>query len=109
MKKLVGLVIVLALAGGGWWYWKTHSMTAVSGTDSSTRPTVATIENRDIRFSVTAAGEIGPSEQVSVRPEVNGKLEKLPVDVGDAVKAGAAGVHSPQHRLQLVSDPLLLG
>lgn len=28
---------------------------------------------------------------------------------GDAVEAGAAGVHPPQHRLQLVRDPLLLG
>ena len=28
---------------------------------------------------------------------------------GDAVEAGPAGVHAPQHRIQLVRDPLLLG
>jgi len=37
---------------------------------------------------VNAAGEIGPAEQVSVRPEINGKIEQLPVDIGDAVKKG---------------------
>src|SRR6185369_16222190 len=30
--------------------------------------------------------EISPAEQVSVRPEINGLLEKLPVDIGDRVK-----------------------
>jgi HlyD family secretion protein len=88
MKKLVGLVLVIAMAGGGWWYWKTHAPGTSSSTDASTRPTVATIESRDIRFSVTAAGEISPSEQVSVRPEVNGKIFVLTVDVGDTVKKG---------------------
>ena len=88
MKKLVGLVVVIALAGGGWWYWKTQSSGASTTTDTSVRPTTATIENRDIRFSVTAAGEIGPSEQVSVRPEVNGKISVLTVDVGDSIKKG---------------------
>ncbi len=88
MKKLVGLVLVIAVAGGGLWYWKTHSSSATANADASSRPTLATIESRDIRFSVTAAGEIGPSEQVSVRPEVNGKISVLTVDVGDTVKKG---------------------
>jgi RND family efflux transporter MFP subunit len=35
---------------------------------------------------VTVAGEITPAEQVSVRPEVNGLISQLPVDVGDQVK-----------------------
>ena len=29
-------------------------------------------------------------------------------EFGDSVEAGAAAVHPPQHRLQLVRDPLLL-
>lgn len=88
MKKLVGLIVVVAVAGGGWWYWKTQTTGASITADASARPTTATIENRDIRFSVTAAGEIGPSEQVSVRPEVNGKISVLTVDVGDSIKKG---------------------
>ena len=52
------------------------------------RPTTAVAEVRDIHFAVNAAGDIGPAEQVSVRPEVNGKIDKLPVDIGDIVKQG---------------------
>src|SRR5207244_10160844 len=51
-----------------------------------TRPTTAMVELRDINFAVNAAGEISPAEQVSVRPEINGKIDQLPVDVGDRVK-----------------------
>ena len=43
----------------------------------------------DINFAVNAAGEIAPAEQVSVRPEINGQIELLPVDVGDRVKKDA--------------------
>jgi len=49
------------------------------------RVTTAVAETRDIRFSVNAAGDIGPKEQVSVRPEVNGRIAELPVDIGDQV------------------------
>src|SRR5262249_19339841 len=54
----------------------------------SSRPTTAIVAVRDISFAVTAAGEITPAEQVSVRPEVSGKIDQLPVDIGDRVKKG---------------------
>jgi len=38
---------------------------------------------------VTAAGEIGPDDMVSVRPEINGRISKLPVEIGDKVTAGS--------------------
>ena len=91
MKSLGILLAVALLGGGGWFGWKRWqqeqgSRAAVAAANS--RPVEATVETRSIRFAVSAAGEIVPADQVSVRPEVNGKLEKLPVDVGDAVKAG---------------------
>lgn len=46
------------------------------------------MEKGDVRFVVSVAGEIGPAEQVSVRPEVNGRISELPVDVGDRVPKG---------------------
>lgn len=52
------------------------------------RPTTASVESRDIRFTVSAAGEITPAEQVSVRPEINGRISSLVVDIGDSVKKG---------------------
>jgi HlyD family secretion protein len=56
--------------------------------DTPSRPTTAIVIQTNINFSVNAAGEIGPAEQVSVRPEINGKIEVLPVDIGDSVKKG---------------------
>src|SRR2546423_2297077 len=86
MKKWIVLAVVLALAVGGYYFrnWqKSHPAPALSA-----RPTTATVELRDINFSVNAAGEISPAEQVSVRPEINGKIEKMPVDIGDRVHKG---------------------
>ncbi len=85
MKKVILLVVLLGLGIGGYYGWnnwrKAQAAAAVPG-----RPTTAPAEVRDITFAVNAAGEIAPAEQVSVRPEINGLLEKLPVDIGDRVK-----------------------
>jgi len=87
MKKWI--VLVLVLAGGVWGYQK---WTAWRGdqtlAETPSRPTTAPVETRDIRFAVNAAGEIGPAEQVSVRPEVNGRIAELRVDIGDVAKRG---------------------
>lgn len=58
------------------------------GKNPKTRVTTAVVEPHDIQFSISVAGEIGPAEQVSVRPEVNGRVSELPVDIGDRVQAG---------------------
>src|SRR5215510_6379466 len=81
------LVILLGLVGaGGYGVWKWEKSRGAA--DGPVRVTTAVAELRDISFAVNAAGEISPAEQVSVRPEINGKIELLPVDVGDTVKKG---------------------
>ncbi len=85
MKKFIVLIVVLALGLGayyGWNQWQKASQAAAK----PDRPTTAKVELRNISFAVNAAGEIAPAEQVSVRPEINGLIELLPVDVGDKVK-----------------------
>src|SRR5512138_3178081 len=87
MKKWFGIFLMLGLCAGayyGWNYWQKAKLAAAT----PTRATTATAELRDIDFAVNAAGEISPAEQVSVRPEINGKIELLPVDIGDKVKKG---------------------
>jgi RND family efflux transporter MFP subunit len=88
MKNWIALVVLLGLGVGGYVYWNKWQKTKPDLAISS-RPTTAPVELRDIDFSVNAAGEISPAEQVSVRPEINGKIELLPVDIGDIVKKGA--------------------
>ncbi|MEO7675864.1 MAG: efflux RND transporter periplasmic adaptor subunit [Verrucomicrobiota bacterium] len=79
---------ILAVAGyGGFRFWKKwDAQNRIA--KAPKRPTTAAVESRDIHFSINSAGDIGPADQVSVRPEVNGKIAVLPVDIGDKVKKG---------------------
>ncbi len=97
MKSLLVWLVVLSTLGGGGYYayqkwpdkvafWKAAEK--VDAGKKSVRPTTAVVTPRDISFAISAAGEITPAEQVSVRPEVSGRIEKLPVDLGDKVKKG---------------------
>ena len=87
MKKWVILIALLGAGFGGYSVWNNWQKTKPAA-NASSRPTTAIVELRDISFAVNAAGEISPAEQVSVRPEINGKIEILPVDIGDRVKKG---------------------
>jgi RND family efflux transporter MFP subunit len=87
MKLIITLTLVLGLGAGGYYFWK-NTPVKPSDTENGGRPTIAVVEPRSIRFEVSAAGDIGPADQVSVRPEVNGRIEELPVDIGDKVKKG---------------------
>ncbi|PHX93793.1 MAG: hypothetical protein CK546_08125 [Pedosphaera sp.] len=99
MKSLLVWLVVLGTLGGGGYYaykkwpdkvafWKTAAK-AEDAAKKFARPTTAVVIPRNISFAISAAGEITPAEQVSVRPEVSGRIDKLPVDLGDKVKKGA--------------------
>ena len=88
MKNWIVVAVLLGLGIGGYVYWNKWQKNKPDSTAAS-RPTTATVELRDINFAVNAAGEISPAEQVSVRPEINGKIEVLPVDIGDRVQKNA--------------------
>ncbi|MEQ1860809.1 MAG: efflux RND transporter periplasmic adaptor subunit [Chthoniobacteraceae bacterium] len=89
MNKLLIWPAALVVLGGGYiasrMSWKSPE-TAAAG--KSSRPTTAVVTARSISFAISAAGEITPAEQVSVRPEISGRIEELPVDIGDRVKKG---------------------
>jgi len=92
MRSAILGLIVLAVGAGGFLYLRNSKTPPAHGTvtdAAQTRPTSAVVERGAIHFAVGVAGEIGPAEQVSVRPEVNGRISELPVDVGDSVKKGA--------------------
>src|SRR3989442_10572333 len=87
MKNWIVVGLLLVAAAGGYFYWSKWQKLNPDSSAAS-RLTTAAVELRDINFAVNAAGEISPAEQVSVRPEINGKIDQLPVDVGDRVKKG---------------------
>ncbi len=88
------MAAALALAGGVYWAKQTFPETfAARGKNSnsaalSSAPTTFVAAVRDIHFAVTAAGDIGPLDAVSVRPEIGGLIAKLTLDIGDKVKKG---------------------
>ena len=88
MKKRIVLIVIGAAGIAGYTLWnnwqKAHPDPA-----APSRPTTAIADLRNINFFVNAAGEIDPAEQVSVRPQINGRIDLLPVDVGDVVKRSA--------------------
>lgn len=97
MKSLLVWLVVLGTLGGGGFFayqkwpdkvafWRTAEKAEAA--KKFARPTTAVVIQRNISFAISAAGEITPAEQVSVRPEVSGRIEKLPVDLGDKVKKG---------------------
>jgi RND family efflux transporter MFP subunit len=85
MKSWI-VVIAIAAAGVGGYYGWNNWQKARQASGAPARPTTAIAELRDINFAVNAAGEIAPAEQVSVRPEINGLVLLLPVDIGDRIK-----------------------
>src|SRR6266481_3473209 len=85
MKKWIVLIALLGAGFGGYSVWNNWQKNHASAT-APNRPTTAAAELRDIDFAVNAAGEITPAEQVSVRPEINGMIEVLRVDIGYLVK-----------------------
>jgi HlyD family secretion protein len=89
MKNIILAIVIIGAAAFGFIYLKKSKESATTTSQElNARATTAIVETKDIDFVVTVAGEITPAEQVSVRPEVNGMIEELPVDVGDKVKKG---------------------
>src|SRR4051812_29538200 len=87
MRLFITIIIVATLSVGGFFFLKQRGRKGAASPDSKPISN-ASVEERDISFAITAAGEIGPADQVSVRPEINGKIAELPVDLGDRIKKG---------------------
>ena len=88
MKRWIVIFLAVAVAGAAG-YWKFRSAKGGDfGSSNEPRPATALVGVTNINFAISAAGDIGPADQVSVRPEINGKIESLQVDIGDAVKKG---------------------
>jgi RND family efflux transporter MFP subunit len=88
MKKWITLAVILCLAGGFAWFKWRNTIGFGGSTPEDGHPATAAVILTNIQFSINAAGDIGPADQVSVRPEINGKISTLAVDLGDRVKKG---------------------
>ncbi len=78
----IGLLLVAALAAGGW-YWRARAPDAAA-------PTFVTepVTKGNLRVSVTANGTLQPTRTVSIGSELSGTVSRVLVDVNDQVKKG---------------------
>jgi HlyD family secretion protein len=75
---LVVVVIVVGLAGGGFWYWKHQAPDAPSYR-------TAPVARGDLVQSVTATGQINPVTNVTVGSQVSGIISRIYVDFNSRV------------------------
>lgn len=88
MKSILIVLLICALGAGGYFFYKSRLPREKAGDSGQKLVATARVETRDIDFAINVAGEIAPAEQVSVKPEINGRIAMLSVDIGDKVKQG---------------------
>jgi membrane fusion protein, multidrug efflux system len=92
---VVGLIVLIGLAAGGYWYYHTQYATQPATTAKRTGPQappqsvgVATIGQGDIRVIVNALGTVTPIATVTVQTQINGQLLEVGFTEGQFVKKG---------------------
>jgi RND family efflux transporter MFP subunit len=96
MKKIIGFLIILALAGLlGWQIYQrvSQSRTTTSGGwpgrgggNAAVAVEIAEVQQRTIQDIGRFTGSLSPKSQFIVAPKMSGRLRQLLVDVGDKVK-----------------------
>ncbi len=81
MKQLFAVLLLAALAAGGWYY--------VAGRNGAVPVyQTATIQRGDLTQAVTATGTLNPVLNVQVGSQISGNIQKLFVDFNSPVKEG---------------------
>ena len=102
MRRSVGAglaaVLLVAVAAGGAWYWRTHLMPAAAptgGAPSAGKPGGFAIPVEAVKVtigkvveSVPAVGTLRSNESVIIAPEIAGRIAELDVKEGEKVAAG---------------------
>ncbi|UCF78062.1 MAG: efflux RND transporter periplasmic adaptor subunit [Candidatus Eiseniibacteriota bacterium] len=84
MKKLLILIVAVAVCISAFLYWREKNG------NSASQPTyqAVKVESGDIRVKVLSTGTIEPYTRVVVSSSVSGRIDKVEVDEGDLVRPG---------------------
>lgn len=83
LRKWLAAIPILALAGGGFWYYN-HEEKKETGPVYNTQE----LTRGDLSLVITATGNLAPTNQVTVGSELSGTVSEVYVDANDAVKKG---------------------
>jgi macrolide-specific efflux system membrane fusion protein len=75
------LLLVLALAGSGWYYFS-----AKAGSKSTYKE--VPVQIGDLEVFVQSTGQVQPENRLVVRPSISGRIEDVLIDEGKQVKSG---------------------
>ena len=81
MKKLLLIPLLLCIAFGAWWVWRKK-------TEAPQVP-FAKVKRETLISTLPTNGKVEPIEWQTVRPEVEGLVEKVPVQEGQTIAQGA--------------------
>ena len=76
------------MAGAGSYIYVTNTATAGELADTEPPLQTAVVRQGELTISATGAGTIIAANEVDLSFQTNGRLAKLPVQVGDAVRTG---------------------
>lgn len=82
MKKILIAIIVLAVLGAGGYYWMKN------GKKKEVQYASAQVAAKTISEFVETTGAVAPLNRVEIDPSSGGRIEKILVSEGDAVKSG---------------------
>ena len=94
MRRVIYLLILAGLVGGGAYYWVYVRSPALALAAAGRRPpdsipvAVAVAEARDVAIYLDGLGTVQASALVTVKPQVDGKLIEVAFKEGQDVKAG---------------------
>ena len=96
LRWVLGILILLGVGLGGWYYWSTHhaAQTAArtgAGRGAQTPPQpvgAATIGKGDIRIILNELGTVTSLDTVTVMTQINGQLTEVGFKEGQVVKKG---------------------
>jgi len=88
--RIVKIVFVLAILGGGYAYWRSRNQ------DVALTQALGTVERGDLVVKVTISGVMMPRRHALIAAPYNGYVQKLYVKIGDRIQEGAPVVSVAQ-------------
>ena len=85
MKKLIAILILAALVGGGKYYWDKKQAPA---SEAAPKTKLGQVKRGSIMVQISTSGKVVSNLDVEIKCKASGEVMALPFDVSDSVKKG---------------------